>query len=182
MLTCMGLLSWPWYWHVSIFSYLGTSHTFLLWECLRIQVRLALGSLTCGILQRPKGMLPSLLGPSRGGCGSSSLGIICDLSLPGPAALWRCKHCVVFCSCIDELYHCFGLIAVSLLLTNLYKVQQEESLWVLPCPQQIKIFFPASFEFFTANKCLALLFGVIFKSKGILWSLRLHNLMQNIKF
>lgn len=41
-----------------------------------------------------------------------------------------------------------GLIEVTLLLTNVYKVHEEKSLWVFPFPPERKCsLFPASFEF-----------------------------------
>lgn len=41
-----------------------------------------------------------------------------------------------------------GLFEVTLLLTNVYKVHEEKSLWVLPLPPERKCsLFPASFEF-----------------------------------
>lgn len=135
MLTYVGLSSWPPCWHVLNFL-LPVHLTYLPPVGVPQNPGYTdFGMANRGTLQRPKGMLPSLWGPSCGGCCSSSLGI-CDLFLPGPAVLWRAKQCVVFCSCIDELCHCFGLIAVALLLTNLYKVYQEESLWYFLLPNR----------------------------------------------
>lgn len=72
-------------------------------------------------------------GPSHDGFCLSSLGITYDLFLPGPASLLRSKCCVVvFAAASISCITGFGLIAVTLLLTNLYKVQQEKSIWVVP--------------------------------------------------
>lgn len=86
-------------------SHSSISHTFLLWEFLSIQVRLILWSLSCGILERPKGSLHAPSGPSCGGFCSSSLGTIYDLCPLGPDTLWRPQCCVVLCGCIDKLNH-----------------------------------------------------------------------------
>lgn len=160
MLICACLWSLPWCWHIFSFLLLCISHTFLLWEFLRIQVGLILGSLTCGLLQRSKRRLPSPPGPSHDGFCLSSLGITYDLFLPGPASLLRSKCCVVvFAAASKSCITGFGLIAITLLLTNLYKVQQEKSLRVLPfSPKRKRSLFLASFEFLLLiNACYCFL-------------------------
>lgn len=69
--------------------------------------------------------------------------------LAQPGSPLRSKCCVVvFAAASKSCITGFGLIAVTLLLTNLYKVQQEKSLWVLPLsPKRKHSLFLASFEF-----------------------------------
>lgn len=130
-----------------IFSYCAAHIPPPVGSC-RTQVRAILGPSTCGILQRSEGRLPSSLGPQ---VVVSTLRhwvpcLMCfflaqPLSGDPNAVLFSAAALI---SCITG----FGLIAVTLLLINLYKVEQEKCLWVFPYPQKITCNdFPARFEF-----------------------------------
>lgn len=130
----MPVLSFPLCWQLPNFLILCISHTFLLWEFLRIQVRLVLGSLTCGILLRPKGRLPLPLGPCRGGCLLFMSPSIYNLFLPGPTALWRSVSfsAAALISCIIR----FTLIAVTLLLTIYTRYSRKKVFGCFCLPQR----------------------------------------------
>ena len=148
MFICAYLLSLTWCWHISNFLLLFILYTFFLWGSSKSRLDVFWDcSPVASYRDQRKDCLP-LWGPPAM---VSTLHhwvppMICFflaqwLSGDPNAVLFSVAALI---SCITGV----GLIEVTLVLTNVYKVHEEKSLWVLAFPPERKCsLFPASFEF-----------------------------------